>query len=605
MEQKFIYEQLRKIGELSEIEQEQRDLYLRGLNLGEIQGPLTGNIYLDKPYTKWYREKLSFNFDPHNTLYTTFAMSVKGRENEIALAQPDIGRVMTYGELLREVDKAAAGLASVGMTKGSMIGMLFSNSIEEAIFLLAANKIGATSKWIDFTKDPASLFQSVTETKLDMLVLENMLKPLEAMINPGHIPAVICNNEGPLMGHHIKYEELLNRGKCMDVKAEPYEKDRPAVIISSSGTTGEPKPITHSDLHINFAARKMMYSNFSLDKDHIVMVTIPPHIGLGLITSLYTNLISGAKLAMIHCSSPEDSMNQTVGFLMNYKEAVSGLYQNPDLRLIIFGAPIHVRIIASVDALKDLSFLDGFLAAGSKIFAEELEELQKAYAAKGCMCPISNGYGQNEMAGAVAINDEIHNLNGAAGYPVIGSDVLIVDEQTGELLPPNVQGKILEKCNSKFLYYYNMPEQTEASTVEFNGQSYFDTKDLGFINEEGFLHITGRTTRVLIKYDTKVSLDNIEEKVRMLPFIKNCAALVVDAGGSFEKLALFIEPQEGAEALTSEEFMARASDVQLFSEVELPDMVEITPIPYMANSKIDYQSLKTKVTGMTRERKAD
>ena len=603
MEQKFICDELKKIEGLSELELEKRDLYLRGLNTGAIQGTLTGCIYLDKPFTKWYREKIAYEFDPYNTLYTTFANSVKGREDEIAVAQPDKGVRLTYGELLDEVDKTAAGMVSQGIRKGSIVAMFFSDSIQEEIFLLATNKLGAVSKWIDYTKEPESLFKSITEAKIDMLVLENMLKPLEAMINPGHIPTVICDNEGPLLNYQMSYDHLIKWGTDIHVEAEPYEEGRPAVIISSSGTTGEPKPIVHTDAHINFAARRMMYSNYPLDKDHIVMLTIPPHIGLGLITTLYTNLISGAKIASIHCNGPEDSMNQVVGFLLNYKEAAAKLFGNPDLRLVIFGAPIHVRVIASVDAINDLSFLDGFLAAGSKISEEELKEFDKIYAAKGCKCPISNGYGQNEMAGAVAINDQLYNLNGAAGFPVIGTEVLVIDEKTGELLPPGVQGKIIEKCNSAFLEYYGMPEKTEEAWIDFNGDKYFDTKDLGFINEDGFLFITGRTSRVLVKFDTKISLDKIEQKVRMLPFIKDCAAIASGVGGSVEKLILFIEPTEDAVNLTVDDFNAELAKGECLGELEMPDKVVIMPIPYMTNSKIDYQQLKGYTEDISRTRK--
>ena len=565
-------------------------------------GPMTGNIYLDKPWTKFYKDKIEVDFDPHNTLYMTFKNSIQGREEEIAMVQPKEGRVMTYGKLLSEVDKAAAGLSQMGIKKGSMVGMFFSNSMEEAVFLLAVNKLGATSKWIDYTKDPKSLFTSVTEAKLDALVLEDMLKPLEEVINPGKIPTVICGEKKEGALHQITYEELKEKGKGVTVEPQEFNEERPSVIISSSGTTGEPKPIVHSDLNVNYAARKMMHSNFSLDKDHIVMVTIPPHIGLGLITSLYTNLISGAKLAMIHCNGPEDSMQQTVGFLINYQDIVKNLYQNPDLRLVIFGAPIHVRIISSVKELKDLSFLDGFLAAGSKISEEELKEFDRIYAEKGCKCPISNGYGQNEMAGAVCLNDEIHNVNGSAGYPVIGSNVLVVDEEKGELLPPNVEGDILEKCNTQFQYYYNMPEATQNSEVDFNDGRYFATKDVGYLSEDGFLHITGRKARVLVRFDTKISLDKLEAKVRALPFVKDCAAVAYDVGGSFEKLALYVEPQGNALDLTSESFNALVSDLNLFSDLEVPDVVEIRPIPYMANSKVDYQALK-KTNNMVRTRK--
>ena len=73
--------------------------------------------------------------------------------------------------------------------------------------------------------------------------------------------------------------------------------------------------------------------------------------------------------------------------------------------------------------------------------------LQISAKEKKCNVPICNGYGQNEMAGAISLNTIKANLNGSAGFPTYGTEVLIVDPETYETLDVNEIGLIMEKSN--------------------------------------------------------------------------------------------------------------------------------------------------------------
>ena len=151
-------------------------------------------------------------------------------------------------------------------------------------------------------------------------------------------------------------------------------------------------------------------------------------------------------------------------------------------------------MLREIDKFNDLSHLKGILLGGSKMTESELNTMNKLFAEKGLTVPICNGYGQNEMAGAVALNTIQHNKNGSAGFPTYGTDIRIVDRNTLKDVPFNTSGLILEKSDSRFLYYLNMPEKTKRSTIILSdGSEWYDSTDIGYMDEDGFLFITGRT----------------------------------------------------------------------------------------------------------------
>ena len=109
------------------------------------------------------------------------------------------------------------------------------------------------------------------------------------------------------------------------------------------------------------------------------------------------------------------------------------------------------------------------------------------------------------------------------------------------------------------------------------------------MDENGFLYITGRTTRVVIREDFKISLDEVERKIRALPFVIDCATIVSEYGGSIEQIAAFIVANDAA--LESVESKIKATNT--ISDFEMPsEFLLVENLPYKTNGKVDYELLK-------------
>ena len=262
----------------------------------------------------------------------------------------------------------------------------------------------------------------------------------------------------------------------------------------------------------------------------------------------------------------------------------NGLSDNKGL--VLFAAPIYARYYRSrLDEIEDLSVLGGILLGGSKIPKEELDAMGAAFRSKGLQVPICNGYGQNELGGAVALNTVHYNKNGSAGYPVAGTNVRIVDQDTLEEVGFHTVGLVLEQSDSQFIRYLDMPERTAQATITLpDGTTWYNSTDLGYMDEDGFLFITGRTTRVVIRFDHKISMDVIEEKLKAIPEIEDAAIVTT---GSGEEITAFVvckhafDPEKILEQMRS-----RKTHLSSF---EIPDRITIVPeLPRMNNGKIGY-----------------
>ena len=305
-------------------------------------------------------------------------------------------------------------------------------------------------------------------------------------------------------------------------------------------------------------------------------------------------MISGAQVVLIGETDKMKLVNGLNSFVKNFDSYKKEYNLCNNAKINVFTAPAFIRCLVEDNRVNDLSSIGSLLGAGSKMSKEELDYLTDIAKGKGCMVPICNGYGQNEMAGAITLNSNGNNLNGSAGFPTYGTEVLIVNPDTFEILDVNEVGLILEKSDSKFYCYDNMPEKTKESEMIFgDGSKWFNTFDLGYMDNSGFLHITGRTTRVVIREDFKISLDDVENKIRLMNGVKDCATINSTSGGSLEEIAVFIERDSTHHDLTYYENMLKVS--KDLSPYELPSRyILIDKIPYNENGKIDYKQLENK-----------
>jgi len=533
------------------------------------------------------------DFDINTTLYENFQEMALNEPAEIILRDCKKDTYYTYQELLNIVDKTAEALIINGVKQSDLIALPISHSLEATAMLLAINKVGATSFWCDCYLSEFELKEKLKELgdKLSFIVAEeelvgekiNNIKS-DLKLDDKNILIVNTNDNSK----NSNFNQFINHGKDEFIVFPYVKPDDVAVLISSSGSTGKPKYIKHSSKSINSSVRKLSHENFPI-RDNIVTVSVPPYIGLGLITSLYSSIILGGRAELL-----PDYKHPAV--FVNYIDTHIDELKKSDKQLILFGAPIFLEFMYGTMKSNDLSFIGGIMAAGAKMEADVLEKLNDKFKQMNCRVPICNAYGQNEACGLVTTNRPDFNKDGSAGRVSFGTEVMIYNSyEKGKSSPV---GEIYEKSDAMFLGYHNNEQAYKDSMVKINGETWFKTKDIGKFDDEEYLFIFGRESRILIRADFKISLDEIEKKLSQSKLLDKVAAVkvkVIDEFGLPKEAPYVFATSKN---LTKEQEDANLifDSMQTFeaplSPYEMPIHIEfIDDIPFN-NNKVDYVKLE-------------
>ena len=569
------------------------DLYLKYL----IDNNLITKEEAGKEWVTNYNGDASLILDPNKSLYQNYIEANKDNNDGVAIYDFNNDRILRHGEVKDLVNAFANGLSTLGIGQKSKVGVIINGCYEEPMCLFSPNKLGARVKYLDYFKGPLSIRNDVVNRNLNILFIDEMFLPMEPFINEKNVPVVVLNPTKDYSNtKYLTFDDVLKRSSSASVNAIDMNPDEPAIEINSSGTTGGPKPIVHTNFSSNIAAQKMIFSGFPLERGNFTLKAIPSQIGLGSLTTLYTSLVSGTGVILIRPETKEVAFKNTVDILKNYKTIMKKYGLDEESLLMIFASPMFIRSIHSeINNIDDMSHVGGFLAAGSKMSKKELEVMDSDFMSKGCKVPVTNAYGQNEQAGAVSLNTPKHNKPGSAGFPVIGTDVVIVDPKTGKVLKEKGSiGRILVNSASLFKYYDGLEEETKESRVMLDdGSIWFNTKDLGYIDKDGFVWITGRESRVITRSDFKISLDTIQDKLYSLGIFKELAVVSrFSQDGTDEEPILFCELNN--KNLTLEEIEPLIESV--LGPYERPVIIRfLDQLPSLPSGKVDYPKLNSLV----------
>ena len=548
-------------------------------------GPPTGNLYIDKPWTKHFLNMgPKRDFDVFSPLYRNFCIACKDIEaEEVLYFQGD--KRFTNKDLKEMSLNTAAGLQT--LVEKPRIAMFVNNTIEEPISLLATSICSGVLHPVDITKTPFDMKKSVDDFAPNIIVIDEKMMPLLPIINEKNIKVIVANTTREFDNENIfSMNEIMERGKKNGFKKiNRYDPFAPFLVITSSGTTGRPKPIVHSSYSVNQAALKVLFTDYSLDRKNVMMKVIPAHIGLGIITTLYSCLISGTKLAFVEGMGPEDSVRKCLEFVKDYRNFRDRNNLNEDSKLLMFAAPMFYRaILSQIDDFDDLSYMGCMLAAGSKMTKKELDAIAIEFKKKGIDIPVSIGYGSNENAGAVTLNSNSYNENGSAGFPIIGTDVLVVDDNNNPVI--NKEGRVIVKSGSQFLYYLGNEEATKKTKVDIFGDTWVEMNDIGIMTDKGFLYIVGRLTRVITKNDCKISIDTVEGKIMNHPIINECGIVTLENNSNDISYA-FVTANDVFD------YMSLLNEInKSLSDLERPDyVIALDEMPHLNSGKIDYIKL--------------
>ncbi|SDZ40934.1 Acyl-CoA synthetase (AMP-forming)/AMP-acid ligase II [Amycolatopsis xylanica] len=341
-----------------------------------------------------------------------------------------------------------------------------------------------------------------------------------------------------------------------------------AVLLPTSGSTGNPKLVKLS--------RDAVLSNataiaevLGIDADEVAPTSLPLHYSYGL-SVLNSHLIQGATVVI----EPSGVLGRGFWDAVVEHKATS-----------LAGVPYHYEMLRRLkfDPEKYPS-LRTLTQAGGKLRTELVTEFNdKIRAAGGQMFVM---YGQTEAAPRMTTvpADRLAEKLGSAGPALPGGKFAIRRDDGSETTHPKISGEVVYRGPNVMMGYAE--SESELAAADQMG-GVLATGDLGYLDEEGFLFITGRLKRIGKVFGNRVSLDDLEGAVRSAAVGIDVVA-AVPAG---DKVVLFAE---GADKAICKD-AAKALSERLHLHTSGFDVRPIDTVPLLASGKIDYRSLEARV----------
>lgn len=622
MEDKYVDELKEKINSLTPEEKEKRDEYLTRLGprpdysklteeeikkLEEvqkravpdgkvIQGPTTGYASIDKPQSIFYRN-VPYKQYKTDTIYGMIFH--EGFDPNKVILRFD-NQTYTIGQLKEITDNIADHLIENNIGDGDRILFGVANCIESIASFLASNKIGACAKMVDIRAGKDEIKEYANTSNCNAMVAFSMIiDKVEEVIDETNLEKVLYVNPTANMSkvkqfaakfvHPELMKKLPDDSRFVDIeefkktvksgiKSEPvplYENGivRESAIVQSSGTTGKPKSIVHTDLSFANLANEIAYSDLPLTENKKILVALPPWIAYGLYNAILYPMLAGCEVILCENFDP-DAVFKHIG---EFDTA--------------FCAPFHCRYIEknyeklSKKQKEQLSKADSLIVGGDKISKEENKGFEDKFGTK-----VLNGYGSNEQLGVATVNPLNYNGYGTAGIPKHDEAIYPVDEN-GRELPIGQEGQLYSYSNTRFVEYENNPEKTKEIVKETPYGTAIDTRDIGKINELGFAEISGRADRVIVRLGFKINAKTIEDNISANEIVSECLTVGVPDEDEEQVPFTFVVLKDnvnlGEEDIKNIILEKCRSELK---EYELPKHIVIVPeLPYTPNNKYDFK----------------
>ena len=544
-----------KLSKLSEEEKKLRDLELRKIALGEIQGPITGYPSIDKPWLKYYSEDAILKDTPKCTIYEMIYNNNKSHLDNNAIQYFD--KYISYGELFERIEETAKALKANGIQEGDIINVSLPNIPESSFIIYALSKIGAIANMIDPRSSANDFKHYINEVDSKYLfVLDDIMPKIDSIIKETPIKKIVSisainslKSFDPTLENKddvvvCNYNSFINEGKEYNDETQlEYVPDRAVVIEHTGGTTGTPKGVLLSNDAINMIAHHFMISGLKFDRDQKWLNIMPPFIAYGVSNGLHLPLSVGMCVVAVPKFEP-DKIDELI---YNYQ---------PNN---FTGVPIHYESIIKSKKLDNIDFSNWVLpGVGGDTMDVQLEQDANEFLKKhNSPTNVVKGYGLTEVCAAACVTFGEANELGSVGIPFVKNNISVFDtdsENNYKELGFNERGEICISSPSVMKEYFNNEKETaNVLKKHADGRIWMHTGDVGYLNENGLIYIDGRTKRVIIRYDGfKIYPFGIEKKILSIPEVAFCKVIATPdmnhIQGNLPQANIILKPEyEGQE----------------------------------------------------------
>lgn len=490
----------------------------------------------------------------------------------------------TYRHCNEMANQLAHFLISRGVRKGDRLAIFLPNLPHYPIIFFGILKSGATCVTCNplykagelnfqlkdsgaravFVMDHPQFYptacKAVEGTDVEWMVFCNVkpfLPPVKGLLGGllGKIPKASHHEPG-----HIAFEAALAGQPTGAPRVTVDPKEDLALILYTGGTTGVPKGASLT--HFNFVSNIMALEEWvrveptpgrkpqklEAGGKHCFMGVLPWYHSYGLTGTMLWAVRLAAKLVCVPDPRAGDPPFTEVLRLIEKHRAT--IFQGvPTLYSAVLNHPL-------VDKF-DLSSLEGCGCGAAPLPMEVAKSFEEKTGAI-----LFEGYGLSETSPMTHVNPtNVRDRKfGSVGLPLPGTDVKIVDVETGtQELPQGEDGEIAICGPQVMKGYWNRPDENALVFREFDGKRFFLTGDIGHLDEEGFTVITDRKKDMIDVGGLKAYPREIEEVLYAHPKVANAAAIGIPDERSGQVVKAFIQLKEG-ESATSEEIIEFCRD---------------------------------------------
>jgi len=500
-----------------------------------------------------------------DTLYTLLRDHAARRPDDFALR--DGTTRLTWRALLALVDAVAADLDEAGLKRGERVAVWLPNRVEAVAVLLAASRQGCVCN--------PSLHQNYTVAEIVALLARTRAAGLFAQ--PGYgadaRTADIFSAVADLpslrrvytLGDSPTSAARFPRTRSpLPLPPADTNPDKITYLAFTSGTTGTPKGVMHSDNTLLANARAMV-EDWHHDERTILLSLSPLSHHIAAV-ALAQSLAAGMELVV---NAPPPGMTP-----LDWILETGASY--------VMGVPTHAMDILGEMRRRDLDTLGAvrtFYMAGSPI----PREVAQSFLDRGIVPQNVYGMSENSSHQYTRPGDKAETIVATCGRACRAYEIRLWDQENPDLeVGPGEIGEIGGRGACLMLGYFDNQEATEES---FNREGWFMSGDLGRFDAEGCLEIVGRKKDLIIRGGHNIHPAKIEDLAMRHPAVARTAAFAVADRRLGEKVCLSVIFHEGAGA-EPDELLAHLHGAGL-SRYDMPEyFIAMTAYPLTASGKI-------------------
>jgi acyl-CoA synthetase (AMP-forming)/AMP-acid ligase II len=451
---------------------------------------------------------------------------------------------ITYADMSSRVNKLANALQSMGIGRGSAVAAMSTNSPQYVETYYAAAKVGATFVPLNYRAKKEELDHMVNASETQLLFVGERYLPLVADLRSkfGGVRDYVCY-ESSKDGMR-SFDELLAAHPDDEVFAEIDEND-PTILMYTSGTTALPKGVVLTYLTLSVYVTNTMNPADPASDPEVTLLSVPIYHVAGA-TAIMSSIWGGRTLAILPQFDPEAWLETVQSERVTHSFVVPTMlkrimehpsfhdYDLSSLKLITYGAaPMPYEVVRkAVDVFE---------------------------------CGLMNAYGQTESTSTLTyLGPDDHQIPKEDGpereaklrrLKSVGrgmDDVaIVIMDENNQVLGPGDEGEICVSGARIMREYHKQADATSEAIID----GWLHTGDVGYLDDEGYLFITGRKKDLIIRGGENISTGEIEDVLDSHPAVEEVAVIGVPDEEWGEVVKAVVVLSKGASA-TPEELMA-------------------------------------------------